>query len=119
MDESDFVGTGNWQFCAKLGQRALPDERAEAVRQLLEKEQTGSESASAPKDPSESSPDLAPPVVVCRQDELVGGIDSLQNNASTDEGASMLKGHPEVNASVDWGRKPTIEPSRLQLGRNS
>ena len=40
MHESDFVGTGNWQFCAKLGQRALPDERAEAVRQLLEKEQT-------------------------------------------------------------------------------
>ena len=51
--------------------------------------------------------------------ELVGGIDSLRNNASTDEGASMLKGHPKVNASVDWGRKPTIEPSRLQLGRNS
>ena len=40
MDENDFVGTGNWQFCAKWGQRALPDERAEAVRQLLEKEQT-------------------------------------------------------------------------------
>jgi len=40
MDESDFVGTGNWQFCAKWGQRALPDERAETVRQLLEKEQT-------------------------------------------------------------------------------
>ena len=40
MDESNFVGTSNWQFCAKWGQRALPDERAEAVRQLLEKEQT-------------------------------------------------------------------------------
>ena len=40
MDENDFVGTGNWQFCAKWGQRALPDECAEAVRQLLEKEQT-------------------------------------------------------------------------------
>ncbi len=40
MDESDFVGTGNWQFCAKWGQRVLPDERAEAERQLLEKEQT-------------------------------------------------------------------------------
>ena len=40
MDENDFVGTGNWQFCAKCGQRALPDEHAEAVRQLLEKEQT-------------------------------------------------------------------------------
>ena len=40
MDENDFVGTGNWQFCAKWDQRALPDERAEAVRQLLEKEQT-------------------------------------------------------------------------------
>lgn len=39
MDQSDFVGTGNWQFCAKWGQRALPDERAGAVRQLLEKEQ--------------------------------------------------------------------------------
>ena len=51
--------------------------------------------------------------------ELVGGIDSLRNNASTDEGASMLKGHPEVNAPVDWGREPTIVPSKLQLGRNS
>ena len=40
MDENDFVETGNWQLCAKWGQRALPDERAEAVRQLLEKEQT-------------------------------------------------------------------------------
>ena len=42
MDESDFVGTGNWQFCAKWGggQRTPPDERTEAVRQLLEKEQT-------------------------------------------------------------------------------
>ena len=40
MDEHDFVETGNWQLCAKWGQRALPDERAEAVRQLLEKEQT-------------------------------------------------------------------------------
>ena len=40
MDESNFVGTSNWQFCAKWGKRALPDERAEAVRQLLEKEQT-------------------------------------------------------------------------------
>ena len=39
-DESDFVGTGNWLSCAKWGQRALPNERAEAVRQLLEKEQT-------------------------------------------------------------------------------
>ena len=83
------------------------------------RESWGSDDAWASKDPSESSPDLAPPVVVCRQDELVGGIDSLRNNASTDEGASMLKGHPEVNASVDWGRKPTIEPSKLQLGRNS
>ena len=42
MDESDFVGTGNWQFCEKWGgQRTPPDERTEAVRQLLEKEQTG------------------------------------------------------------------------------
>lgn len=41
MDESDFVGTGNWQFCAKWrGKRTPPDERTEAVRQLLEKEQT-------------------------------------------------------------------------------
>ena len=42
MDESDFVGTGNWQFCAKWGggQRTPPYERTEAVRQLLEKEQT-------------------------------------------------------------------------------
>ena len=41
MDESDFVGTGNWQFWAKWGgQRTPPDERTEAVRQLLEKEQT-------------------------------------------------------------------------------
>lgn len=40
MDQSDFVGTGNWQFCAKWGLRALPDERTEAVGQLLEKEQT-------------------------------------------------------------------------------
>lgn len=39
MDQSDFVGTGNWQFCAKWGLRALPDERTEAVGQLLEKEQ--------------------------------------------------------------------------------
>lgn len=40
MDQSDFIGTGNWQFCAKWGLRALPDERTEAVGQLLEKEQT-------------------------------------------------------------------------------
>ena len=40
MDENDFVETGNWLSCAKWGQRALPNERAEAVRQLLEKEQT-------------------------------------------------------------------------------
>ncbi len=40
MDQSDFVGTGNWQFCAKWELRALPDERTEAVGQLLEKEQT-------------------------------------------------------------------------------
>lgn len=30
----------------------------------------------------------------------------------------MLKGHHEVNAPVDWGRKPTIVPSELRLGRN-
>lgn len=40
MDQSDFVGTSNWQFCAKWGLRALPDKRTEAVGQLLEKEQT-------------------------------------------------------------------------------
>ena len=105
--------------CPHCGSK-IEDRDLNAALNLCEyRESWGSDDAWASKDPSESSPDLAPPVVVCRQDELVGGIDSLRNNASTDEGASMLKGHPEVNASVDWGRKPTIEPSKLQLGRNS
>ena len=106
-------------ICPHCGSK-IEDRDLNAALNLCEyTESWGSESASAPKDPSESSSDLAPPVVVCRQDELVGGIDSLRNNASTDEGASMLKGHPEVNAPVDWGREPTIVPSKLQLGRNS
>ena len=40
MDENNFFKSCSWKDCAKWGQRALPDERTEAVRQLLEKEQT-------------------------------------------------------------------------------
>lgn len=40
MDENNFFKSYNWKDCAKWYARTQPDERAEAVRELLEKKQT-------------------------------------------------------------------------------
>ena len=106
--------------CPHCG-RQIADRDLNAALNLYHYEESwGSESTSVRKDSSESSPDLAPPVVACRQGELVGGSSSPGTTASTDEEAALLQSHPEVTALQRLGKKTQLlSASELQLSSNS
>ena len=101
--------------------RQIADRDLNAALNLYHYEESwGFESTSVRKDSSESSPDLAPPVVACRQGELVGGSSSPGTTASTDEEAALLQSHPEVTALQRLGKKTQLlSASELQLSSNS